>query len=108
MTDKKPREFWIDVVKSSDSNIGDVYDNQIYEDLIHVIEKSAYDQLEAQLAVAVEDLNRIVGMVEIWTDEHGQRKTEEIYASKIAREALVKIKALASGESSETEQAGGK
>ena len=35
-----------------------------------------------------EALNRIVGMVEIWTDEHGQKKTEEIYASRIAREAL--------------------
>lgn len=35
-----------------------------------------------------ESLNRIVGMVEVWTDEHGQRKAEEIYASRIAREAL--------------------
>jgi len=42
-------------------------------------------QTQVQNEVA---LNRIVGMVEVWTDEHGQRNIEEIYASRIAREAL--------------------
>lgn len=45
-------------------------------------------ELEAENTRFRVALNRIVGMVEIWTDEHGQKRTEEIYASKIAREAL--------------------
>lgn len=48
--------------------------------------------LEAKLAIAVEALERITGMVETWSDQYGQSRTEEIYASTIARETLSKIK----------------
>lgn len=50
------------------------------------------DSLKAEVERLKDALNRIVGMVEHWTDEHGQRRTEEIYASKIARDALAGAK----------------
>lgn len=46
------------------------------------------DKLKAQNKILMEAMERIVGMVEVWTDEHGQKNIEEIYASRIAREAL--------------------
>lgn len=48
------------------------------------------ESLEQENGEMREALERIVGMVEVWTDEHGQRRTEEIYASRIARAVLSK------------------
>lgn len=96
---------------------------------VSVIEKSAYDELQAKLSqakaevwrqedklVAVakdrdaliteiklereisamlrEALERTVGTVERWTDEHGQRRVEESDASRYAREAIAKEKEM--------------
>jgi len=113
MSEVKPREFWV----RSERLIWQCYDAEL-SGAIRVIEHSAYlaekeradrlfnafkeeisnkdavrlwnenEKLKAENARFKEALNRIVGMVEVWTDEHGQRKTEEIYASRIAREAL--------------------
>ena len=44
--------------------------------------------MQAQIAPLIEALERITGMCEVHISAHGDRVTEEIYASKIAREAL--------------------
>lgn len=48
----KPREWWIDVVEAfgqTNDPIGEVYCGPKYDDLIHVIEHSAYCDLKAKL-----------------------------------------------------------
>lgn len=76
MSDEKPREFWID------SDIIDAYDNEkealhdhSHYPLIHVIEKSAYDQLQAQLIEKERELASAIRL----RDEYGTGAEEAAY-----------------------------
>lgn len=67
--------------------LGDTYQDLKKQNEILIAKLADMTEREKILEDA---LNRIVGMVNQWTDEYGQRRTEEIYASKIAREAIEK------------------
>ena len=67
----KPIEFWIDAGNGAHTDLAsaECSDPDFISDIIHVIEKSAYEALEEKLRVAVELLTKIQGLVMFESDE---------------------------------------
>lgn len=87
MTPPKLRTWWAtEIMGSEPGNFIASFDQQFIKNISHG-EQLRFVAL-SDLEPLLEALNRIVGMTETWTDEHGQRRCDEIDASKIARSAL--------------------
>ena len=80
MTEQKPREFWIVNDYACPSTFNDEEDAKSYcecaslrdeygYDVIHVIEKSAYDSLKSQLDEANEMIAELEKALEFYADE---------------------------------------
>lgn len=85
MSKDKAREFWLKEYPSARTVEGvklfDAFDAKTYTGKIHVIEYSAYAELEQKLAVAVECLTYI-----------GNGQTRMYLAQEFARACLAKLK----------------
>lgn len=103
---EKPREWWLDIIlPNADGRCGDIYSYLKFEDLIHVIEKSAYDavvkerdDLEEKLKIARDALIKIepnCDRIDIFNKTEYQQKMHfsghALEYEQIAKEALAKL-----------------
>jgi len=68
-SEKKPREWWLDIVVREKDPMGEVYSVPEFDGLIHVIEYEAYQEREAFLLGRIEDLELQVCRLKTRIDE---------------------------------------
>lgn len=73
----EPREFWVSYEGMPFRKASEYYvETSETNDCIHVIEKSAYDELEAKLALAIEAL--------VLAHEYHRKMLEDMYGADIS------------------------